>query len=273
MFFLRYLFVLVLLCSYGMSKSLKIGVLPYTDPLKILIIYQPMKQFLEEELKQNVEIYSSNSYESFFEDTRKNQFDIVVTGPHFGYIHLKDHFKPLFRYDTDLKPIFIVLKESPYKEVKDLKNKKISMSNYLSVSSMGGIKALMDEGFRNNKEFTLINSSSHASAIMSVVLGDVDAAITTYTPLKQLTDESIKNKIRYFESDFAMPHLFTIANPNFSNQDLKIIKNGLLKFEQSKSGKEFFVKTGYKGYTQITKQDLEKMKPIIEETKGYLKIK
>lgn len=273
MFLVRYFFVLIFVFSYGFSKSLKIGVLPYTDPLKILTIYQPMKHFLQEELKQNVEIYSSNSYESFFEDTKNNQFDLVVTGPHFGYIHLQNRFKPLFRYDTDLKPIFIVLKESPYKEVKDLKNKKISMSNYLSVSSIGGIKALMDEGFKNQRDFKLVNSNSHASAMMSVVLGDVDAAITTYTPLKQLTDESIKNKIRYFESDFAMPHLFTIANPHLSAKDLKDFKNGLLKFEQSSIGKEFFLKTGYKGYTQITKQDLEKMKPIIEETKGFLKIK
>jgi ABC-type phosphate/phosphonate transport system substrate-binding protein len=48
-----------------LADSLKIGVLPYTDALKILTIHQPMKQFLEVELQQKVEIYSASSYESF----------------------------------------------------------------------------------------------------------------------------------------------------------------------------------------------------------------
>jgi ABC-type phosphate/phosphonate transport system substrate-binding protein len=72
---------------------------------------------------------------------------------------------PLFRYNTELKPLFVVLKNSPYSKVKDLKNKKIAMSNYLSVSSIGGIKTLIDEGFKNKKDFKLINSNSHTSAI------------------------------------------------------------------------------------------------------------
>lgn len=259
--------------SSGIAETLKIGVLPYTDALKILTIHQPMKQFLEDELKQKVEIYSASSYEVFFEDTKNGQFDMIITGPHFGLIHIQNGFIPIFRYNTELKPVFVVLKNSPYAQVKDLKNKKISMSNYLSVSSIGGIKTLIDEGFKNNKDFKLINSNSHTSAIMSVVLGDVDAAITTHTPIKQLTDETIKSKIKTFESDFAMPHLFTLANPKLSVSKTQSLKKALLKFEQSLVGKEFFTTTGYKGYTQITKKDLDAIKPVLDETKAFLKIK
>lgn len=270
---LRYLLVCFLMFSYGVADSLKIGVLPYTDALKILTIHQPMKQFLEAELQQKVEIYSASSYENFFEDTKNGHFDMIITGPHFGLIHIQNGFIPLFRYNTELKPLFVVLKNSPYSKVKDLKNKKIAMSNYLSVSSIGGIKTLIDEGFKNNKDFKLINSNSHTSAIMSVILGDADAAITTHTPIKQLTDETIKSKIKIFESDFAMPHLFTLANPKLSKEKIKNLKIALQKFEQSPSGKEFFQKTDYKGYIQISKKDLEAVKPVLEETKGFLKIK
>ncbi len=269
----RYLFICFLVFSYSIADTFKIGVLPYTDALKILTIHQPMKQFLESELKQKVEIYSASSYEKFFEDTKNGQFDMIITGPHFGLIHIQNGFIPLFRYNTELKPLFVVLKNSPYSQVKDLKNKKISMSNYLSVSSIGGIKTLIDEGFKNNKDFKLINSNSHTSAIMSVILGDVDAAITTHTPIKQLTDETINSKIKTFESDFAMPHLFTIANPKLSKVTIKNLKVALQKFEQSPSGKEFFQKTDYKGYIQISKKDLEAVKPVLDETKEFLKIK
>lgn len=270
---LRFFLALIVIFSYSVADSFKIGILPYTDSLKILSIHQPLKVFLETELKEKVEIYSSNSYEKFFEDTKNGQFDMIITGPHFGLIHLQNGFTPLFRYNTDLQPIFVVLKESPYTKVKDLKNKKISMSNYLSVSSIGGIKSLVDEGFKNNIDFKLINATSHTSAIMSVILGDTDAAITTYTPLKQLTEETIKSKIRFFESGFEMPHLFTIANPKLSIEKIQSLKKALLKFEQSTTGKEFFTTTGYKGYIQISKKDLDAMKPVLGETKGFLKIK
>ncbi|MDD2699181.1 MAG: PhnD/SsuA/transferrin family substrate-binding protein [Arcobacteraceae bacterium] len=270
---IKFLFILVLFVSYAFSNSLKIGILPYTDPLKILSIHQPLKTFLETELNEKVEIYSSSSYEKFFEDTKNGEFDMIITGPHFGLIHLQEGFIPLFRYNTDLQPIFVVLKESPYTKVKDLKNKKISMSNYLSVSSISGIKSLVDEGFKNGVDFKLINATSHTSAIMSVILGDTDAAITTYTPLKQLTDEAMKSKIRFFESGFEMPHLFTIANSKVPAKKIQSLKKALLKFEKTSTGKEFFVKTGYKGYIQITKKDLDAMKPVLDETKSFLKIK
>lgn len=269
----QYCVWLCLLFSFGVADSLKIGVLPYTDALKILSIHQSMKQFLEAELEQKVEIYSASSYENFFEDTKNGQFDMIITGSHFGLIHIENGFIPLFRYNTELKPIFVVLKNSPYKKVKDLKNKKIAMSNYLSVSSIGGIKTLLDEGFKNKKDFTLINANSHTSAIKSVILGEVDAAITTHTPIKQLTDETIRSQIKVFESDFAMPHLFTLANPKLSKEKIKSLKVALKKFEQSVAGKEFFKKTDYIGYTQISKKDLEAVKPVLDETKEFLKIK
>ena len=255
------------------ADTIKIGILPYTDTLKILKVYQPYKQFLENKLQQKVEIYTANSYEHFFEDTKKGQFDIIITGPHFGLIHIQDGFIPLFRYNTQLEPLFVVLKNSPYSKVEDLKNTKISMSNYLSVSSIGGIKALLDEGFKNNVDFKLINSNSHTSAIKSVILGDSDAAITTYTPIKQLTNKDIQNEIKIFPSGFSMPHLFTIANPQLSKEKIELLKNALLAFEQSSTGQVFFTKTGYKGYIEISKQDLEAMSPVLEETKGFLNIK
>jgi phosphonate transport system substrate-binding protein len=265
-------FVLGVVCFVNVlfAQNLKIGVIPYTDTLKILSIHQPLKEFLSSELNGNVEIYTSASYEKFFEDTKNGEFDIVITGPHFGLLHIQDGFIPMVRYNTELKPIFVVAKDSKYLKISDLKNTKVSLSNYLSVSSIGGIKALIDEGFKNGVDFNLVNSKSHTSAIMSVVLGETNAAITTYTPVKQLTDEHIKSKIRILESDFAMPHLFTIANPSLSTENVKRLKTALLNFQSSQKGLEFFEKTGYKGYRDISKKDLDDVMPVLEDTKKFL---
>lgn len=265
--------VILFLCSCIFANGIKIGVLPYTDALKILNIHQPLKEFLSTQLNQDIQIYTSATYEKFFEDTSKGEFDIIITGPHFGLLHIQDGFVPLFRYNTDLKPIFVVLKNSKYSKISDLKNKKISMSNYLSVSSIAGIKSLIDEGFVNETDFTLMNYKSHTSAIMSVVFGESDAAITTHTPIKQLTDENIKSKIKILESDFAMPHLFTIANPALGTAKIELIKKALISFQSSPKGLEFFQKTGYKSYIEISQNDFNLIQPVLEETNRFLEIK
>lgn len=271
--FIKVVGLVLLYCGCVLADGIKIGVLPYTDALKILNIHQPLKDFLSSELNQEVQIYTSASYEKFFEDTAKGEFDIIITGPHFGLLHIQDGFVPLFRYNTDLKPIFVVLKNSKYSKISDLKNKKISMSNYLSVSSIAGIKSLIDEGFTNEIDFTLMNYKSHTSAIMSVVLHESDVAITTHTPIQQLTDENIKSQIRIIESDFAMPHLFTIANPSLGSSKIGLIKKALIDFQSSPKGLEFFQKTGYKSYIDISQKDFDSIKPVLEETKGFLGLK
>ncbi|MBI3874054.1 MAG: PhnD/SsuA/transferrin family substrate-binding protein [Arcobacter sp.] len=111
--------VLIVIVSSLFGNTLKIGVLPTMDALKIISLNQPLKQFLETELNEKVEIYTSNGYDKFFEDTKNGQFDIVVTAPHFGVLHLQNGFIPILKYSTHLKPIFEVLKNIPIKTIKD----------------------------------------------------------------------------------------------------------------------------------------------------------
>lgn len=267
----RFLILITFLISSLNAKEFKIGVFPYTNALEIAKIYKPFSKFLSEKLNQNVEIYTSKTYEQFFTDVQNKEFDLVITGPHLGTLHIKDGFIPIYRYNTELKPVFVVLKDSNINKISDLKNCKIALSSKLSISSMGGIKALLDSGLQNEKDFTLVQSKSHTSAIKSVELREVDAAITTYTPIKQIMDETdIKDKIRVIESNISMPHLFTVANSDLSVLQISELKKFLKDFEESEQGKEFFKSSGYVGYVEISQSDINKITPLLDETKKFL---
>ena len=268
---MKYLLLLLLFFfSFVQGNSFKIGVLPYTNSIEIIKLYEPLNSFLQKELNQPIEIYTSKDYKTFYDDSKNNLFDIIITGPHLGTLHLNQNFKSLYRYNTILKPIFVVSKDSIYNSISDLKNTKIALSGKLSVSSMAGIKVLKNLGFQNDKDYKIIEAKSHTTAIKAVLLKEVDAAITTYTPLKQLLDNDIKEKIRIIESDFEMPHLFILANPNISDSEAKNLKDILKKFEQTEEGKIFFAKTGYKGFIDISKKDKEDMDSLIDDTKKFL---
>ena len=266
--------LLLLLFTSSLSATiLKIGIIPYTDSLKIIKIHQPLRAYLEKSLNMEVQIFTSKSYEAFYEDSKNGFFDVIITGPHFGVLHIEDGFLPLYRYNTELRPIFVVLKDSPYQEEMDLKNKQIALSNYLSVSSMAGIKSLIESGLKNDVDFKLFNAKSHTSAIASVLIGESAAAITTYTPLKQMTDQSILDKVKFFETRISMPHLFTIANKNINKALYEKLILKLKQFEHDPEGIEFFKSTGYIGYTKITPNDISSLNSLMDETKKFLAIK
>jgi phosphonate transport system substrate-binding protein len=264
-------FILLIVFSVsGFSKSLKIGVTPYTNALKIIKVYEPLTNFLSKDLHTNVEVYTSSNYKEFYKDVEKGNFDIVITSPHFGALHIQNGFKPIYRYNTSLDLLFIVLNTSPYKKISDLKNTTIATPNPLAALNIGSIKTLLDNGLENGKNFTLENLGSHTSAIKSVLLGTTDAAITTHTPIKQYKDKNLLEKVRVLKSEFKMPHLFTLGSPKLSAEELTKIRNSLNKFKTSNLGINFFKKTGYKGYVEISKDDLKELKPILKDTKKYL---
>ena len=67
-----------------------------------------------------------------------------------------------------------------------------------------------------------------------------------------------------------MPHLFTIANPDLDTQFIVKLKSYLKDFELSYEGKEFFKNSGYIGYVDISQDDMNKMIPLLDETKKFL---
>lgn len=268
---MRYLLLLFMIfVTYSFANNFKIGVLPYTNSIEIIKIYEPLNNFLSKELNQPIEIYTSKDYKAFYEDSKKDLFDLIITGPHLGTLHLADNFKPIYRYNAKLKPIFVVSKDSNFHSIADLKNSKIALSGKLSVSSMAGIKVLKNLGFKNDQDYKIIEAKSHTAAIKSVLLKEIDAAITTYTPLKQLLDDEIKEKIRIIESDYEMPHLFILANPNINDKNVEKLKAILKKFEDTEEGKNFFNKTGYNGFIDISQKDKDDMESLIEDTKKFL---
>lgn len=270
MFFIKISLFVLFFTLFSFAESLKIGVTPYTNAMKIIKVYEPLTKFLSNELKQSVEVYSSSNYKTFYEDVEKGTFDLVITSPHFGVLHLQNGFHPIYRYNTSLNLLFLVLKQSPYKKVSDLKNTTIATPNHLSALNIGSVKTLLDNGLKNGESFTLEDLGSHTSAIKSVLLGDCDAAITTYSPVKQFSDKTLLERTRLIKSDFKMPHLFTLANPKYDSQKLKHFKTLLHKFESTPEGKKFFEKTGYKGYIDISDKDINELEPVSEVTKKYL---
>lgn len=250
-------------------QPLRLGIMPFNSTLALIKTHQPLRQHLQTELGQSIDIYTSANYVAFQRDSIAGAFDLLITGPHFGVICLEAGYIPLVRYDTTLQPIFVLRKNSKILTVNDFRGIRIGLPNQLSVSAIGGLSWLRDQGLVAGRDFTVVEKPTHGAAIAAVTVGDIDAALTTYTPLKQIPSD-IREDIRVMPTEVKMPHLMTLAHKRLGKEKIQRIQKALTSFPTTTEGTTFFKKTGYQGYIAVDKESIEKLHPYIPIVKELM---
>lgn len=249
---------------------LRLGIMPFNSTLALIKTHQPLRQYLETTLGRPVEIYTAADYAAFHRDSLAGQFDLLITGPHFGVMCLERDYLPMFHYKTSLRPILVVRAEAGIKEVGMLKGKRIGLSNRLSVSSIVGLKWLEDQGLKVGRDFHVLEKITHGAAIAAVAVGDLDAALTTYTPLKQVP-EDVRARVVEIPSSVEVPHLMTLAHNRLGARGVDQLREALRVFPTTPEGQAFFRDTGYQGYDPISPADARTMQtyvPIVKQMMG-----
>lgn len=244
------------------QPPLRLGIMPFNSTLALIKTHQPLRQHLETSLGRPVEIYTSADYASFHRDSLAGSFDLLITGPHFGVMCIDQGYVPLYHYKASLRPIFVVRGDAGIRDVAQLKGKRIGLSNRLSVSSIVGLKWLADSGLQAGRDFEVLEKSTHGAAIAAVAVGDLDAALTTYTPLKQVPAD-VRAKVAELPTTVQVPHLMTLAHGRLGQATVDRIRDALASFPATPEGVAFFKETGYQGYDTIGQADLKALQPYV----------
>lgn len=242
---------------------LKLGIMPFNSAVALVKTHQPLTRYLESRLGRKVVIFTAPDYFVYVNQLLDGQFDLAIAGPHFGVMAHERGAVLLYRYKADLQPLFIVREDSPIKDISGLRGGRIALSSPLSMSSIGGAKWLQDQGFQLDQDYRIVVRATHGAAIASVAAGDVDAALTTYTPLNQVPAD-VRAKVRTLPVDIHIPHLMTIANPRLGQRLINDIRAALRDFGATPEGAAFFRDTGYLGYTEVTPADIKALRPFLE---------
>jgi len=244
---------------------LKMGIMPFNSTLALIKTHQPLIQHLESKLGRRINVFTSTDYFTFVNELLDGHFDLAIAGPHFGSMAQERGSVILFRYKADLQPVFVVRADSSLKTLDDLRGKRVGLSSRLSISSIGGVKWLQDKGLALSKDYQLVERSTHGAAIAAVAVGELDAALTTFTPLKQVPDD-VRAKVRVLPLDIHSPHLMTLAHTRLGAQEIERVRNALRSFPDTPAGRGFFQETGYGGYAEISAADLKTLKPFVDLT-------
>lgn len=251
------------------SKPLRLGIMPFNSTLALFKTHQPLRLYLQNTLGRPVELYTAADYFSFLNASLSGSYDLAITGPHFGVMSLQKEQTGLVRYTATLQPVFVVRPSSGIRSIDDLRGKRIGLSSRLSISSIGGVKWLLDHDLRMSRDYQLFERTTHGAAVAAVAVGELDAAITTHTPLRQVP-EDVRAKVTIMPIDVRVPHLMTMAHNRLGKPEITRIRAALLRFEKTPEGQAFFRETGYEGYSEITPADLAALAPYVELTRSLL---
>ncbi len=252
------------------TSPLRLGIMPFNSALALIKTHQPLRQHLETTLNRKVEIFTSADYYTFVNELLDGSYDIAIAGPHFGSMASERNWAPLVRYQIDLQPVFVVSANSPITKLADLRGKRIGLSSRLSISSIGGAKWLNDQGLKMGTDYQLFERTTHGAAVAAVAVGELDAALTTHTPLKQIPAD-IQAKVRILPMDVRVPHLMTLANKKLGAKTIEQIRQALQSFPATEGGRAFFLSTGYEGYRAIAPKDMADLKPFVALTVQMMK--
>lgn len=253
------------------DKPLEIGVVPYISTRVLVSSYEPMRLYLEQALGKSVKIYTAAGFKQFFLNSKRGDYDLVITAAHFARILQKEHkFTPLVRYSTGARGLVMTTLNSPLKTMQDLRGQVIAVPDQLSLAAIVCMTHLRENGMQPGIDFQLLEVPSFASAILSVQKGDAMAAISSQGPLAQMPRE-LRESVRPIVDTGEYISLIFLAHQRLGKKTTKLLNDTLLRFSsESNEGKKFLTGTGFGTLIPVSAKDMGSLDRYVAETKRLL---
>ncbi len=269
-----YLLALVIACglnarSMAQAETIRIGIIPYLTPGVLMSLFQPLRLQLQKDLGQPVELFTAPDVRSFARRTLKPDFDIVITAAHQARLaQLESGYHPLAHFTGPLHAAVIVSRNSPLKQLEDLRGKRIAMTDRSILVNIVMTKIFTDLGL-GEKDFDFQPANSQNTALISVAHGDSDAAIIAHFALDQSPEEQ-RNAVRMIYRSPTLPNVTLLASPKLPAALRERIRNSLLALPSTTDGAEFLEKSRFHGIQATDEKFMKSLDPYLKETRKQL---
>lgn len=273
---LRLVILIVLLLpgwASGETKPLRIGLLPTLSPRVLLNNYAPLRQYLEEQLQQPVQMWTATDFRAFHEQTMAGEYDFVVTAAHFARLAQREAgWLPLATYKTANRAILIMSGKHPISSVEEIRGKVITSVDPLALVVTQSVQWLAEKGLRQDRDYRFVDAPSFNTAAYAVQQQEAVLAIISPSAYKQLP-EPLKSEMRVFQTLPEVPALIWMAPPKGRVEPARL-KSALLNFTpETPEGRQFFEATGYAGMRAVSDEQMQSLDGIADRVKNLLNLK
>ena len=265
---------ILLLCLLSLAwplqaaETLKLGVFPYLSAAQLIKQHKPLADYLSQQLDMNVTISSATDFPGFLRRTREGRYDVVLTAPHMGALAIRrDGYQPLAVARNKLHAVIASNRNSDWTELRQLKNARIILPPKKAIISLLALDTLNDEGL-NSDQLDIRYTQSHNNALQSVIMRRSDAAAFSSPTYQRYLDQG-GNELRVLATSGDIPSNFLVANSDLDSGLTKRLRQALLEFDQTSTGRQYFKRTRQLGFRPIVDNDLERLRPFVKRIFGF----
>lgn len=220
------------------NRSYLLGVFPHLPPRELEKVYAPIAALISTAIGRPVQIGSSASYEKFMENLDNQLYDIAFVQP-FDYVRIASKFsyQPVAARDELLAAIFVTKKDSPIKNIEDLRGKRVAMPPDVAAVSVLAMQFLVKHGIDVNKDIMISRHRSHVSCLQQVLIDAADTCVTAYSALRFFTNK-MNTEMSVIAESPSIPHTLFATHPRVTSKENSDILSVLLSLHQTKEGRE-----------------------------------
>lgn len=252
------------------QRVMTIGVVPNLSAKTILTQYQPLREFLQAEIKRPVEVVTAPDFASFWRSLKDGEYEIGVAPPHFARLAQVDFgFKPVATYQPNIQALFVVAQSRPLPRLESLRGQCLVLANQQSLVVMRGMQWLAEAGLERERDFRTVVVRTQDSIGDLLVRGECPAAMLSNGEWRQVPDQfraqlAIQNVIAEF------PNFIVLARPDTDAAGVERLRALLTGFPNTSEGKAFLAATGYTAIAVPTEAQLRSLDAVVAETRRVL---
>jgi phosphonate transport system substrate-binding protein len=253
-----------------LPDTLRIGLIPNVSANILMANYAPIKDFFLGHGFQKVTLVSAQNFKEFNEQTKAQEFDLIVTAPHMARLAQVDYkYEPLVAMTPNIKALLIVAIDEKT-GVNELKNTTIAYANPQSLVAMIGNKWLANKSLQANIDYTAITVPREDNIGNVILEGKAKFGILSNAELRAIP-ERFQSKLKIIEVLADIPNFVILSNANFSshqNQQLKLL---FKKFSDTHQfGDQFFKLTGFTAMRPATEVQMKSLDAYLAQTRTAL---
>jgi phosphonate transport system substrate-binding protein len=243
------------------APALKLGVMPYHAASFLLRYHEPLRAHLERALGMPVRLETSRDVAHFQRDMIAVRFDLVLTAPHYARVAQLDlGWLPLAQIAQDNELLLVTRKDSPLRQVADLRGKRLAVPEISMLQSLASKRWLTERGLDPGRDIEVFEAGGHGAALNVLLAGRTDAAVATLAGLGAFGQADL-DRMHVLANLGAIPHLVLTARPGLDRALTERIGRATLAGNGA---------AATDGFTAASEARMKRVDTYLDETRRYM---
>ncbi|MDH5766735.1 MAG: phosphate/phosphite/phosphonate ABC transporter substrate-binding protein [Gammaproteobacteria bacterium] len=246
---------------------LTFGFLPVVSSERLIRRFSPLAEYLSQELGIEVRMETAPDFSSFVHRTHnEKRYDILFTAPHLFFLAQRDAgYTPVVRVNRPgMSAVIVVPKDSDITTLKDLKGRKLAISDPLALATVLARVELSELDILPENDLTLISTPSHDASLLSSLRGSSDASVVML-PVYRRSKADVVSQMRVIATTQSVPHI-PISTASWVDKKLFLsIKQVFLNMQNTETGRNLLKHLNWPGFIKVDADEYKNLEWIVKE--------